>query len=562
MIRKITIFVMALFLCRGVAQAVDPGEKVKEGIRLFQSGDLEGAGKAFDDADVALPDDLRIAFDRACVFAGMNDTDKAIEFLQKAALSRDETLAIAAHFNLGAVAAACAKTLFGEQPEDATPEIRQEGLEQLNRAVRHYRDCLDLNTNHEDARHNLELIRLWIKHMEAVWKEKDRQKTREEMDLLQFLEMIENRQLGLLAACRNLAQETDSPLRRQALDETADAQRELADEITPLKEKIEQALQAQLQGAGGMPGPQPGAAAGGAGPGGMPGMDPEQIKKLTELIEEMKGWADESGAAMQEVAGFIPASPEEASPRQKQAVDSLRRIFDIVAPYPTTVQKSLQTEQAIVNSTSPLVETPEEAGKVHFDDLSWQQERIAKLSDVMAFKAKEGLKTMEAQEAQSTDPSQPQPPRPVAPGTDPDEAKKQQEGLKKSMEIAVARCPEVHTLASSAAESLGKQDAPAALPDEEKALKILKEIAEPLPKNDEQQQNQNQQNKEQQEQENKEEQEQKDQGEQEQEQQQDLSRQQAEDLLQKAKEREKEGREKEEQARRTLIQPGKVDKDW
>lgn len=563
MIRRFASLCLIFLLTWNMALAVDPEERVREGIRLYHAGDLEGAEKAFADADVALPDDLRIAFNRACAAAGKADTDKAIEYLQKAALSRDADLAVAAHYNLGNLAAASANALFGEAPENATPEMRQEGLDHLNRAVRHYRDCLDLDRNHEEARYNLELIRLWIKHMEAVWKEKDRQDAREEMNLLQFLEMIENRQLMFMAMCRNLARETDTPLRRQALDETGEAQRELADEIEPLKQKIEQELQAQMQGAMQQGMPQGGNPQGAPpGPGGSGGMSQEQLQQMTDLINSMKGWADEAGAAMQEVAGIIPANPADAPPRQKEAVDALRRIFDIVAPYPNTVQKALQTEQMIVSATSPAVETPEEAGHVEYEDLAWQQERVGKLGDVMAFKAKEGLKALEEQEAQSAGQAQPQP---SVPGVDPEEMKKQQEGLKKSMELAVEKSPELHTLASRAAESLNNEDAATALPDEEEALRILKEIAEPLPKNDQQQDQQNQDRNQDQQDQEQEQQDQQDQGEQEQDQQQkqqELSKEQAEDLLQKAKEREKEGREKEEQARRTLIQPGKVDRDW
>ena len=44
-------------------------EKVREGISHFTRGEFEAAGKAFTEADVAEPENFRIAFDRACALA-------------------------------------------------------------------------------------------------------------------------------------------------------------------------------------------------------------------------------------------------------------------------------------------------------------------------------------------------------------------------------------------------------------------------------------------------------------------------------------------------------------
>ena len=186
--RKLILFLVFWIVPTLPAVASDASNKVLEGIRHFEKKDMEAAARAFAEADVAMPENLRIAFNQACVYAAMADIDKSIELFQKASLSRDKDLALWSRYNLGSVATAQATATFGEHPEEATPEIREEGLSHLTRAARHYMDCLKLDENHEDARYNLELIRLWIKHMEAVWKERDKQKQRDEMDLLQFLQ--------------------------------------------------------------------------------------------------------------------------------------------------------------------------------------------------------------------------------------------------------------------------------------------------------------------------------------------------------------------------------------
>jgi hypothetical protein len=52
-------------------------EKVREGIGHFTRGEFEAAGKAFSEADVAEPENLMIAFDRACACVAMGEMSKA-----------------------------------------------------------------------------------------------------------------------------------------------------------------------------------------------------------------------------------------------------------------------------------------------------------------------------------------------------------------------------------------------------------------------------------------------------------------------------------------------------
>ena len=208
----------------------EAARRVREGMAHFEAGEYEKAAEAFAEADVALPEDAWIAFDRACVYAAQGDTEKAGEGFEQAALSRDAGLAVRSRYNLGSMAAEKARVLFGEKPEEAPAEVRGEGLGLLIQAVGHFRDCLQLDSAHADARHNLEVIRLWIKHMQEVWRQRDREKQREEMDLLEFLQMIEAQQRALRTATRALGGQSDSPQRRQALVSTETSQRELAEE--------------------------------------------------------------------------------------------------------------------------------------------------------------------------------------------------------------------------------------------------------------------------------------------------------------------------------------------
>jgi hypothetical protein len=529
------------------ASGQSPRDWVLEGIDHFNDGRYDEAGKAFREADVAKPDDLCIAFNRACAAAAAQDTEKAVELFQKAALSRDQGLAVGARYNLGSLAAAQGRAVFGAQPEEAAPETRQEGLEHLHRAVRHFREVLSLEKDHEEARYNLELIRLWIKHMEAVWKERDRQKQRDEMDLLQFLDMIEARQIALRTLTRVLSDEKDSPKRRQALKDTEREQRALLDEIEPLKQKMEEALMGQAQAAaqGGQPGQpqQPGQPGQGA-------PDPEEI---AEALEMLNGWAEEAGAHMTQAADRIPGTPQDAPDSQTEALNALDRIYNILAPFPPLLERSIKIEQGLVDQTSPIVETPDEAGVVYFEDLASQQERVVMLSNAMPYKAKQALEELSAQDPGALQ-MQGQ-----AQGMDTEKIQEQMEGMRKALEKAIELSPRIGELAGEAAESLRAEDAAAALPKEEEALKLLKEIAESMPKQDQDQQGDQNQEQQNQEQKNQEQEQQQQQQEQQQRQERKLSREEAERLLQKAKEQEKEYRKK---AAQPLGHPGKVDKDW
>jgi Ca-activated chloride channel family protein len=155
----------------------------------------------------------------------------------------------------------------------------------------------------------------------------------------------------------------------------------------------------------------------------------------------------------------------------------------------------------------------------------------------------------------------PQPGGPDAqPVPAPEAMKKQIEGLKQSMQKAVELGPRIHDLTDEAATHLQEKEPAQALPKQEEALKLLKEIADPLPRQDQQQQGDQQQDQQQGDQQ------QQEQSGQEQKQQerepQDLSKRQAESVLRKARERQRQRRDLQKQLDRQIYRPGAVEKDW
>jgi len=530
-------------------------EKVRQGISHFRAEDYDQAAKAFAEADVSRPDDPWIAFDRACAYAAQGEADKALELFERAAMTRDRKLAVRSRYNLGVMAAEKARALFGEKPQEASPEVRAQGLALLTDAVRHYRDCLDLDEGHADARHNLELIRLWIKHVEELWRQRDRQKEREEKRLLEFLLMIEAQQRALRSGTKSLAGQPDSPLRRQSLATTESSQRTLSEEIEPLKEKIAAELgsaKEQMQSSQTATGSAPDTT-----------LSPEAAEKAVESLTNL---ADEARDAMVRAANELQdGSPGDAAGLQTEAVDRLDRIYQTVVPFADLVQRAIATEQGIVDQVAPAAEDPDASEQFDFDELAWNQRFVADWVDVLALKAEQGLKGLENLDSSAM----------VAPPPDGSELadsdaqtksdaeamKQQLEGLNQSMEKAVELGPQVRDLAREAAEQLAERNFTQALPKQQEALKLLREVADLLPKQNQQQQQGNQ--------------DQDQQGNQKQDQQQsgqeprqdkrppqDVSKRQAETILRKVRERQRQRHELDRALQKRIHRPGAVEKDW
>lgn len=598
--------------------------KVRAGIEQFSAGDFKAAAAAFAEADTAKPDDAWIAFDRAAALAAQGEGDKALELFRKASLARDASLAARAHYNLGCLLATKARALFGERPQEASPDIRKQGAGILTEAVGHYRDCLRVDPAHADARYNLEAIRLWIKHMEAAWAEQDRKKYRKDTGLIEFLEMLQSRQRALRAASRALLAEPDSPRRRQAVVTAATEQRLLTDEIEPLKEKIAQEIEKAAKASS----PPAGSPASGAAL--APPPLSEDAKRAIEALSEI---ADQVGQSVRKAADRLDAgSLAEAVNPQEKVVEQLDQILLSVIPFPNLLQKAINSQQQLhelAASASPSaskgesvaaekktaeakgIEKPNEqkdgkgtkekvaeqqpAGatakaaeprqpiQIDFDDAAWEQGFLPDWSNVLKAKADHGLKDVAAavpapaMAAPSTPPAAAAPssilggtpPGAAPPGSTVPEAvaeqiKKQREAMRRTFEKAIELCPQVRALTTDAAAELRKQQAAAAAPKQDKALKLLREIAEQLPKEDPQDDKQKKDQK----QEDKQspgrvpQQQKSDAQKQQQDRQKSASREQAEATLRKARERERKRQELEKQLLQGIYRPMPVEKDW
>ena len=216
-----------------------PSAEVREGLKLYSQEKYDEAQQKFSAAVDKLEEDkseaLAIAaFDNACAFHRKGEIEKARENYLRAGLSQDRLIATTSHFNLGNLSAEQARAAAGEEPELLAADKRQGVLDQLKLAVDAYRHCLELQPDHAQSRKNLELVRLWTKYYTDRWRELDRQKRRDESNLLVFLEYLMTTQKGLKENVEALPEKLPSDV----FAELKLTQDELLEEIPTLREKI------------------------------------------------------------------------------------------------------------------------------------------------------------------------------------------------------------------------------------------------------------------------------------------------------------------------------------
>jgi hypothetical protein len=529
--------------------------KVREGIADFRNRDFKAAIKAFEAAESDAPEELRLAFNRGCAFAAAGDADKAIEQFQRSAVADDKRLAALSEYNLGCVAAGRAIAKLGAKPEEAEGDVRTQSLDAIAVASAHFRDTLSIDSRDEDARYNLETLRAWSRYIQAVWKARDRQRQLEKLDLLDYLRLLETEQRGLRAKAKQLHSVVqDSPRKRQDVRKAAQAQQELAGEVGALKHKI-----------GGL------AAGQGRGPGAPSALPPDAAK----AIEVLSSLADQIGSSMQMAADRLSANaPADAIVPQTSAIENLDQVFSAVAPYANLVQRGIDREEDLIDGKADSARETKDANanstgsendaKPDFADAAWNQQFIVRYGKIIPFKAKQEINQLETQPATGTPPSDnAQPKTEDAQKDDALKAEEQRRELKQSLQLGVELAPKVEQLAHEAADLLSQEKADDALPKQQEALKLLKEM---LPKQQQQEQQkkdqekQDQKNQEKKEQ-NKKEDQKKDQEKKDQNKKDEQKKDQQENDKEKKKEQDKENQEKkdnrkQEEDKESAVKPG------
>jgi len=503
---------------------VDPQRKVAEGLKYFADQQFAEAQTAFSLANEKLQAEKSkqasiAAFDEACALHRKGDFDAAKERYLQAGLSQDRALSTSAHFNLAMMASEQARVLAGDSPETVPTEKRTEILDKLKQSIGSYRHCLEIDPKHVPSRKNLELVRQWIKFYSNRWAELDRQKRRNETNLMQFLDYI----IASETAIQVMVKSTTESSSADSIAEIKRLQDELLQEIPVLREKIATELQPPQQQA---PAPQQSQVQSATDE------DQDQIQKAIQLLQS---WADESGTQMEQASASLQGSNAKAAiPKQDAALEALDRIWNAIVDFQSLLSKELEAQTKLVNdlesmassasqteTSSEQVEAPEQFIETDLSQETMEQQKILMKAMLLAPKAEAELQQMENQSAPET------PPETAAPETEMPEtsstgtavpeaeandtetndapAKVDPEEIKKGLRLAVELAPKAVEKMESSVQELRKKNRNEAKGFAEEARRILKEIADAQPKDSNQKndQDQNQQDQNQQDQQDK-----------------------------------------------------------
>ncbi|HYG74534.1 MAG TPA: VWA domain-containing protein, partial [Planctomycetota bacterium] len=596
----VAVALLLLLLVPASVQAAQPRAATREGLELFSKGQFDEAQKKFASAAEKLQKDdpqlaAIVAFDLACTYHRKGDTEKAREEYLKAGLAHDKELASEAHYNLGLLSAETARALAGETPELVEPDKRKEIIDKLLEAVASFRQSIERKGDNPKSRKNIELVRQWIKFYTDRWREIDREKIRKESNLAQFIEYLVKMQNAL----RENVKEIKPTAPRDTYFEYKRAQDELAEEIPPLKEKIQADVEKPQQ--------PPAQAQTAPSPQGQPQMDPKQFE---EAMKMLLGWADEAGKKMESASSKLQGRmPQPASDEQKAAVTELERIWEAVVPFHPLLNRDYEDQKKITRKLNPNAPEPETEktdavkddktaaappkadpkppekpaepvvlSEEELKELTDAQEQTLRRTALLKPKAEAELKRMEAM------PQQPAPQAPPPDPNDPNASKQPQqvdpekvkEGYRKAIELA----PKAVEKMTSAVLKLREKKADAAYPDAEEARRILEEIVKAQPPNPNQDKNKDQknqdsnQNEQKKDEEKKKDQEKKDQDKDDKEKQDQKKDEKAqkpeekksadaiEDVLRKVREREKQKRDRDKELKARIMGQMPVDKDW
>lgn len=480
-----------------------------------------------------------IALVRGVALLALDEQDDAKAAFERASGGSDPQTTLRARYNLGSLETYAAKTLLGEEPEAASGEVRTNALDALDRARDHFRAALLLDPEHADAQHNLELLRLYVKNLKDIWKKRDEAKQEQEKQDEPWLDQLERLGTEQAKIQRELIFSKDAA----ELAPLSARERALAEELPQLAEKMKTEFEKPPQQ--GAPGASP------------PQEESEEQKKAKEQILAAIA---EIGRRVEIAAEALDRADGAAAAGEVQIADKvLASVFLSLAPYERILKRGIEWQESLVKATSGESELAP-------NNDSMLQRRIGPLAELLVQHAERELPQLE----QMPEPQLPE-------GLDEQqrvEAEKQLQkqkealaGRKESMKRAIDRAPALPPLVVEAADLIAKPDAPAAALKVTEIERILKEIAEPL-RNDDQDQDPNQDEKQNEEQgepkdekQDEKQDESKDKKEKPQEPQ-DLTQEKIDELLKQAKDREKEFEKKKKELLKAFGVPVKVEKDW
>ncbi len=462
-ITKLSLAILALITLMGAGEE-DVRGRVANGIRKYRASDFDGAAKEFADADLLVPDNPFIHFNRGCAEShDEQNRDGARGFFRSAAMAGDTTVAAAAHYNLGCLEAREARGLFDGYAEGLTGKDRKKAVAALNKSVDHFRDCLRIDPGHQRSKRNIEIIKLFLADVRKKWDQQDQKKPPEQQPqeeplvrLLDKLDADQHRSIQL----------TTTSLHDPASVKASTCQSmqvKVNDQIPQLRERLRTQFQSNT--------------------------DDERTKQELAQAAAMFGQKtdtlqDHAEAALKNLA---IENLEAAVPEQNEALEPLNQMYEILAQFPDLVFRSLRIQQATQQLTRLNTNTqkfnPQAGLLTPIAQLSERQERVAAMAQLLPTRAGQFETAMKQAEQQATQTSGTQPPGGMTPQAI--------AGYRTAIERARELGPELIDVTSEAIQLLESEQPGDALPKQVRAFEILAKIAETMPRPQEDQQNQN-----------------------------------------------------------------------
>jgi len=528
---------------------------VAEAGRLFRSGDYAAAQEKFAAAEVLAPENRLLAYNRGLAYQAAGEIEKAEDYYRRSLLASDPALNARTWFNLGDLEVLKARAKLGEDPVKIPPDGRQEILDHLDRAVARFRSVLEAKPGDPDARYNIEVVRLYVKDLLDRWRKADREKARNESNLVQYLEYLMGQQEMLengtefLKGTEGAEEDSDRPVH---LEELRLVQGELAGEMPHLRDKVKEHL-AQLTKAAAS-----GAPGGAGGAAGQPPPDPKFTEKVKKLEEQMLRLVDVTEDAMNKAVEALQAvNLGQAETVQHNAWRNLFTLWKGLADFARALGRGIQRQSALVSATESFAES---ASGGEDEDQRKKEEQAAGKQKEQQTNVRELVTLMEhrarAQIEQIDKMPDPGSGGGKAPPGQPNPAE-----LRDAFTKALALLPTADHAMESAETALGDRKWSTALDKEKEAAKILDEIRKLFEKfQKKQDQPQNQKDQQKKNEPKKDEREQPKENKPKEKEPQKLSPEQAQRLLQKMRENRKK---REKQRRETQMgRRGRVEKDW
>lgn len=277
---------------------------VKNGNQAYSQGKWDEALKAFENASVDAPESPVIDYNKGTVYFKKGEFQKAFEYFQKAALStKDLKLEARCKFNSGNCA-------FMESERQSDSDL-EKSLNECKNAIQHYQDALRIDPEFQDARENIEVVRLVMKSiLDEQKKQQEEQKKQKEAQkqLMEKLKKMINNQKQVLketSEVSNNSQQQKTDESSQVMKDLTTKQNQLSKETKDFSSQMSQALkqsQNQMQ-------------------------QPKQQSPMEKMIDHVDKAGSEQDIASDKLEQSLP---QPATLNQEKAVEELENTLKIL----------------------------------------------------------------------------------------------------------------------------------------------------------------------------------------------------------------------------------------